>query len=102
MLKTSKMSYLITIKKKAQNLTNQPGIYQFLNYKDDILYIGKAKNIKKRVSSYTNLSRLSYRIQRMISQINKIETITTKTEAEAFLLESNLIKNISFKTERTV
>ena len=86
------MSYLRSIKKKILNLSSQAGIYQFLNYKGDILYIGKAKNIKKRVSSYTSLSRLSYRIQRMVSQINNIETITTNTEAEAFLLESNLIK----------
>ena len=86
------MSYLRSINEKIKNLPYQPGIYQFLNFKGDILYIGKAKNIKKRVSSYTSLSRLSYRIQRMVSQINNIETITTNTEAEAFLFESNLIK----------
>ena len=52
----------------------------------------KAKNIKSKVSAEKSLSRLSYRIQRRESQINNIETITTNTEAEAFLLESNLIK----------
>ena len=91
------MSYLRSIKKKILNLSSQAGIYQFLNYKGDILYIGKAKNIKKRVSSYTSLSRLSYRIQRMVSQINNIETIITDTEAEALLLESNLIKKFKPK-----
>ena len=91
------MSYLRSINEKIKNLPYQPGIYQFLNFKGDILYIGKAKNIKKRVSSYKNLSKLSYRIRRMMSQINNIETITTVTEAEAFLLESNLIKKFKPK-----
>ena len=102
------MSYLRSIKKKILNLSSQPGIYQFLNNKDDILYVGKAKNIKKRVSNYKNLSKLSYRIRRMISQIHNIETITTVTEAEAFLLESNLIKkfkpryNIVLKDDKSL
>ena len=102
------MSYLSSINEKIKNLPYQPGIYQFLNFKGDILYIGKAKNIKKRVSSYKNLSKLSYRIRRMMSQINNIETITTVTEAEAFLLESNLIKkfkpmyNIVLKDDKSL
>ena len=102
------MSYLRSINEKIKNLPYQPGIYQFLNFKGDILYIGKAKNIKKRVSSYKNLSKLSYRIRRMMSQINNIETITTVTEAEAFLLESNLIKkfkpmyNIVLKDDKSL
>ena len=54
------MSYLRSINEKIKNLPYQPGIYQFLNFKGDILYIGKAKNIKKRVSSYKNLSKLSF------------------------------------------
>ena len=86
------MNGLDIIKNKLTNISNKPGIYQYLNSKNEIIYIGKAKNLKKRISSYKNTSSLSNRIQRMVYQINSIETITTKTEAEAFLLESNLIK----------
>ena len=86
------MNGLDIIKNKLTNISNKPGIYQYLNSKNEIIYIGKAKNLKKRISSYKNTSSLSNRIQRMVYQINNIETITTKTEAEAFLLESNLIK----------
>ena len=86
------MNGLDIIKNKLTNISSRPGIYQYLNSKNEIIYIGKAKNLKKRISSYKNTSSLSNRIQRMIYQINSIETITTKTEAEAFLLESNLIK----------
>ena len=86
------MNGLDIIKNKLTNISNKPGIYQYLNSRNEIIYIGKAKNLKKRISSYKNTSSLSNRIQRMVYQINSIETITTKTEAEAFLLENNLIK----------
>jgi len=86
------MNGLDIIKNKLTNISEKPGIYQYLNSKNEIIYIGKAKNLKKRISNYKNTSSLSNRIQRMVYQINSIETITTKTEAEAFLLESNLIK----------
>ena len=86
------MNGLDIIKNKLASISNSPGIYQYLNSKNEIIYVGKAKNLKKRISSYKNTSSLSNRIQRMVYQINNIETITTKTEAEAFLLESNLIK----------
>ena len=91
------MNGLDIIKNKLASMSNRPGIYQYLNSKNEIIYIGKAKNLKKRISSYKNTSSLSNRIQRMVYQINNIETITTKTEAEAFLLESNLIKKIKPK-----
>ena len=86
------MNGLDILKHKLTNVSNKPGVYQYLNSKNEIIYIGKAKNLKKRVSNYKNTSSLSNRIQRMVYQINSIETITTKTEAEALLLESNLIK----------
>ena len=86
------MNGLDILKNKLTTISTKPGIYQYMNSKNEILYIGKAKNLKKRISSYKNTSSLSNRIQRMIYQIHRIETITTKTEAEAFLLESNLIK----------
>ena len=86
------MNGLDILKNKLTNISSKPGIYQYLNSKNEIIYIGKAKNLKKRISNYKNTSSLSKRIQRMVYQINSVETITTKTEAEAFLLESNLIK----------
>src|SRR5512147_39954 len=59
-----------------------------------VLYVGKAKSLKKRVAAYTRPDRLPVRIQRMIAQIATLEVITTHTEAEALLLESNLIKRL--------
>ena len=77
------MNGLNIIKSNLDSIPNQPGIYQYFNSKDEILYIGKAKNLKKRISSYTNTSSLSNRIQRMIYQISNIETITTKNRSRS-------------------
>ena len=76
----------------AKILTSSPGVYRMINIDNNILYIGKAKNLKKRVKSYTNINSQSNRIKRMISQTNKMEFIITKSETEALLLEANLIK----------
>jgi excinuclease ABC subunit C len=76
----------------AKILTSAPGVYRMINIDNNILYIGKAKNLKKRVKSYTNINSQSNRIKRMISQTNKMEFIITKSETEALLLEANLIK----------
>jgi excinuclease ABC subunit C len=73
-------------------LPSSPGVYRMINCKGDVLYVGKAKNLKKRVAAYSLPERQSYRIRRMISQIASMEFVTTHTEAEALLLESNLIK----------
>ncbi len=68
------------------------GVYRMINRAGDVLYVGKAKSLKKRVSSYTNLSRLSIRLGRMVAETASMEFVTTHTEAEALLLEANLIK----------
>lgn len=82
------------IKGYLKTLDARPGVYRMLNEKGDVLYVGKAKSLKKRVANYTTPQRLTIRIQRMISQTYAMEFITTHTEAEALLLESNLIKKL--------
>ena len=66
-----------------------------INQDHVVLYVGKAKNLKKRVSNYTNLNRQSIRIRRMIRQTQSMEFVTTHTEGEALLLEANLIKKFA-------
>ena len=75
-------------------LPSNPGVYRMINEKEEVLYVGKAKNLKKRVSSYTNLNRQSARIKRMVNMTRTMEFVTTHTEAEALLLEANLIKKL--------
>ena len=75
-----------------KTMPETPGVYRMLDAKGDVLYVGKAKDLKKRVTSYTQPQRLSYRIQRMVAETTALEVVTTHTEVEALLLESNLIK----------
>ncbi len=71
-----------------------PGVYRMLDAKGDALYVGKARSLKKRVTSYTQLGRLDERLRRMVNETVAMEVITTHTEAEALLLEANLIKRL--------
>ena len=80
------------IRKKIVNLTNNPGVYKMLSDKNEILYVGKAKNIPNRLKSYVSESHLPIRTERMLSLTRKLETTTTTNESEALLLEANLIK----------
>ena len=80
------------IKFIAKTLPHKPGVYQMENEKGDILYIGKAKNLAKRVINYTSLNNLTRRLQRMVSLTRGMNFSVTNTEVEALLLECNLIK----------
>ncbi len=82
------------IKSYQQTLPNHPGVYRMLNKAGEVLYVGKAKNLKKRVASYVRETGHSNRISRMIALTASMEFITTHTETEALLLEANLIKQL--------
>jgi excinuclease ABC subunit C len=75
-----------------KTLPGSPGVYRMINGAGDVLYVGKAKSLKKRVANYKQIARLSNRLRRMVSETRSMEFITTHTEVEALLLEANLIK----------
>jgi len=80
------------IRKKIPLISNSPGVYRMLDGKGQVLYVGKAKNLPKRLKSYTLDKSLPARTERMLALTNSLEIVTTSNEAEALLLEANLIK----------
>ncbi len=82
------------IRRFWSTLPSSPGVYRMFDHRGDVLYVGKAKNLKARVGSYARGQAHSNRIARMISQTAAMEFVTTATETEALLLEANLIKQL--------
>ncbi len=82
------------IERALATMPQSPGVYRMLDAKGEALYVGKARSLKKRVTSYTQVSRLPERLRRMVHETVSMEIVTTHTEAEALLLEANLIKRL--------
>ena len=80
------------IRDVVRTLKPKPGVYRMLDARGDVLYVGKARSLKARVANYTQIKGLSGRLMRMISQTRGMEIVTTNSEAEALLLEAQLIK----------
>ncbi|HEX8380227.1 MAG TPA: excinuclease ABC subunit UvrC [Allosphingosinicella sp.] len=80
------------IRQVVKGLPVRPGVYRMLDAKGDVLYVGKARALRNRVTNYTQVARLTKRLQRMVSQTRSMQIVTTNTESEALLLEAQLIK----------
>ncbi len=80
------------IQAQLATMPGSPGVYRMLGAKGDLLYVGKARNLKKRIANYVHVARLGPRLRRMVAETVALEIVTTHTEAEALLLEANLIK----------
>lgn len=88
------VSGVSVIETALETMPGNPGVYRMLDAKGEALYVGKARNLKKRVVSYTQINRLPERLRRMVADTVSMEIVTTHTEAEALLLEANLIKRL--------
>ncbi|MBV8326470.1 excinuclease ABC subunit UvrC [Chryseobacterium sp.] len=92
---------------QLKTLPSEPGVYRYYDKNDQLLYVGKAKNLKKRVLSYFNKNLSGYRIKIMVSKIQRLETTIVNSEYDALLLENNLIKeqkpfyNVMLKDDKT-
>ena len=80
------------IRNTVATLKPTPGVYRMLDSRGDVLYVGKARSLKARVANYTQVNQLTTRLMRMVSQCRSMEIVTTNSEAEALLLEAQLIK----------
>ena len=83
---------IAAIRETAKTLKPVPGVYRMLDARGDVLYVGKARALKNRVSNYTQVQGLTNRLLRMVSQTRGMEIVTTNSEAEALLLEAQLVK----------
>ena len=100
--------YFSQLEPIVKHLPQKPGVYQFLNDQEKIIYVGKAKNLKKRVSSYfAKINSISGKVQMLVRKIADIKYIVVETEQDALLLENNLIKkyqphyNVALKDDKT-
>jgi excinuclease ABC subunit C len=91
---TPMMAGLAAIETALATLPLTPGVYRMLDAKGDALYVGKARSLRKRVAAYTQIARLPERLRRMVHETRRMEVVTTASEAEALLLEANLIKRL--------
>lgn len=82
------------VARTLKTLPDKPGVYRMMNARGDVLYVGKAKSLKKRVVAYTRIGQLPMRLQRMVTETAAMEIVVTNTEVEALLLESNYIKRL--------
>ena len=103
----SRLKGAARIEAYLKTLPDAPGVYRMINAKGEVLYVGKAANLKKRVAAYAKPTAHSYRLQRMISETAEMIFISTASETEALLLESNLIKrlkpryNVSYRDDKS-
>jgi excinuclease ABC subunit C len=83
------------LKQNVRIAPENPGVYRMISASNEVLYVGKAKNIKKRIVAYTRFNRLPTRLQRMVAEVDRMEFIIVENEAKALLMENELIKKFS-------